>query len=244
MKKSSDDDGEQEQEVPKEDARIHYDKEDLISFHQLFISKPLTKAALELDYEHPTVIQRKVIPAILEGNDVLAHSVTGSGKTAAYLLPIMEKFIKMRNAKAASIGKLRFLVLQPTRELAAQCYAMLQGLSRYLSAFSSAAVYGGSSLRQQKRDLESTPDFIVATTGRLLDHVHNTKGFSLEDVEVLVLDEADRLIEMGFRDEVTNIVRQCKHPKRQTVMVSATLNQDLKELASMTLKEPLTFTVQ
>ena len=119
LKKSGDDDGEQEQEVPKEDARIHYDKEDLISFHQLFISKPLTKAALELDYEHPTVIQRKVIPAILEGNDVLAHSVTGSGKTAAYLLPIMEKFIKMRNAKAASIGKLRFLVLQPTRELAA-----------------------------------------------------------------------------------------------------------------------------
>ena len=97
--------------VIKEDATIHYDKEDLISFHQLFISKPLTKAALELDYEHPTVIQRKVIPAILEGNDVLAHSVTGSGKTAAYLLPILEKFIKMRNAKAASIGKLRFLVL-------------------------------------------------------------------------------------------------------------------------------------
>ena len=107
------------------DATIHYDKEDLISFHQLFISKPLTKAAHELDYEHPTVIQRKVIPAILEGNDVLAHSVTGSGKTAAYLLPILEKFIKMRNSGAASIGKLRFLVLQPTRELAAQCFAML-----------------------------------------------------------------------------------------------------------------------
>ena len=121
---------------------------------------------------------------------------------------------------------------------------MLQGLSRYLTSFSSAAVYGGSSLRQQKHDLESTPDFIVATTGRLLDHVQNTKGFSLEDVEVLVLDEADRLIEMGFRDEVHAIVRQCKNPKRQTVMVSATLNQDLKELASMTLKEALTFTVQ
>ena len=113
----------------------------------------------------------------------------------------------MRNAKAASIGKLRFLVLQPTRELAAQCYAMLQGLSKYLNNFSCAAVYGGSSIRQQKRDLESIPDFIVGTTGRLLDHVHNTKGFSLEDVEVLVLDEADRLIEMGFKDEVEAIVR-------------------------------------
>lgn len=121
---------------------------------------------------------------------------------------------------------------------------MLQGLSRYLNSFSSAAVYGGSSVRQQKRDLENTPDFIVATTGRLLDHVHNTKGFSLEDVEVLVLDEADRLIEMGFKDEVAAIVEQCKNPKRQTIMVSATLNQDLKELATMTLKEALTFTVQ
>lgn len=78
---------------------------------------------------------------------MLAHSVTGSGKTAAYLLPILEKFIKMRNANVASIGKIRFLVLQPTRELAAQCYAMLQGLSRYLNNFSSAAIYGGSSLR-------------------------------------------------------------------------------------------------
>ena len=120
----------------------------------------------------------------------------------------------MRNAKVASIGKLRFLVLQPTRELAAQCHAMLLGLSRYLNHFSGAAIYGGSSLRQQKRDLECTPDFIVATTGRLLDHCHNTKGFSLEDVEVLVLDEADRLIEMGFKDEVEAIVRQCKNPKR------------------------------
>lgn len=109
--------------------------------------------------------------------------------------------------------------------------------------FSGAAIYGGSSLRQQKRDLECTPDFIVATTGRLLDHVYNTKGFTLEDVEVLVLDEADRLIEMGFKDEVQAIVRQCKNTNRQTIMVSATLNQDLKELASMTLKEPLTFTV-
>ena len=147
-----------------------------------------------------------MIPAILEGNDVLAHSVTGSGKTAAYLLPILEKYIKLRQAKAATIGKVRYLVLQPTRELAAQCHSMLAGLSRYLSAFSSAAVYGGSNLRQQRHELDSAPDFIVATTGRLLDHVHNTKGFSLDDVEVLVLDEADRLIEMGFKDEVSQIV--------------------------------------
>jgi ATP-dependent helicase YprA (DUF1998 family) len=80
----------------KENARIHYDKEDLISFHQLFISKPLAKAAQDLDFEHPTVIQRQTIPAIIEGNDILAHAVTGSGKTASYLLPILEKWVRAR----------------------------------------------------------------------------------------------------------------------------------------------------
>lgn len=84
----------------------------------------------------------------------------------------------------------------------------------------------------------------MATTGRLLDHIQNTKGFSLEDIEVLVLDEADRLIEMGFKEEVKQILQKCTNPKRQTIMVSATLNQDLKELASISLKQPLTFTVQ
>ena len=190
------------------------------------------------------MIQRQVIPTILEGNDVLAHAITGSGKTAAYLLPILEKYIRLRQTKSTTIGKLRYLVLQPTRELAAQCHSMLQALSRYISGFTSVPVFGGSSIRQQRRDLEATPDFVVATTGRLLDHVHNTKGFSLEDVEVLVLDEADRLIEMGFKDEVDAIVKQCKHPKRQTIMVSATLNQDLQELGKIALKEALTFTVQ
>lgn len=84
---------------------------------------------------------------------------------------------------------------------------------------------------------------IVATTGRLIDHIKNTKGFNLEDVELLVLDEADRLLEMGFKDEMITIVGQCKHPNRQTLMVSATLNQDLKELAKLALKKPLEFSV-
>ena len=84
---------------------------------------------------------------------------------------------------------------------------------------------------------------IVATTGRLLDHIHNTKGFTLEDVDVLVLDEADKLLEMGFKDELLEIIKQCSNSKRQTLMVSATLNQDIKELAGLALKQPLQFTV-
>ena len=120
---------------------------------------------------------------------------------------------------------------------------MLAHLSKYLHGFSSVPVFGGSSLASQKRDLDKVPDLIVATPGRLIDHIQNTKGFSLEDVDVLVLDEADRLIEMGFKDDVMRIIRQCNNPKRQTIMVSATLNQDLKELAAIALKQPLTFTV-
>jgi ATP-dependent RNA helicase DDX27 len=186
---------------------MHYDKEDLVSFHQLFISKALTKAASELEYDHPTVIQRNVIPAIIEGNDIMAHAVTGSGKTAAYLLPILEKYIRLRQSRSVSVGKLRYLVLQPTRELAVQCQSMLTLLSKHLTGFTSMAVFGGSSLASQKRDLDQAPDFIVATPGRLIDHLQNTKGFTLEDVEILVLDEADRLIEMGFKDEVNRIIK-------------------------------------
>ena len=91
--------------------------------------------------------------------------------------------------------------------------------------------------------MDDSPDLVVSTTGRLLDHIHNTKGFTLEHVDVLVLDEADKLLEMGFKDELLEILRHCSNPKRQTLMVSATLNQDIKELAQLALKQPLQFTV-
>lgn len=216
-----------------EEAKMHYDQSDLIMFHELKLDKPLVKACKDLDYEHPTIIQQKSIPAILEGHDVLAHSVTGSGKTASYLLPLLQKYLRIRQVAGSEIGKLRFLILQPTRELAAQCNSMLQSLSKYLpQSFKSLAVFGGSSLYDQKRQISfESPDVIVATTGRLLDHLKNTRGFSAEDVEVLVLDEADRLLEMGFKDQLMQIVGMCKNPNRQTLMFSATLNQDLKELA-------------
>lgn len=193
-----------------------------------------------MDFEHPTVIQRKVIPAILDGNDILAHAVTGSGKTAAYLLPILEKFLRLRQTQKNTLGQLHYLILQPTRELAAQCHSMQLNLSKYMKgAFTSACIFGGSSIHHQRRELDDSPDLVVSTTGRLLDHIHNTKGFTLENVDVLVLDEADKLLEMGFKDELLEILRHCSNPKRQTLMVSATLNQDIKELAQLALKQPL-----
>lgn len=121
---------------------------------------------------------------------------------------------------------------------------MLQNLIKYMKgAFTSTLLIGGSSLGQQRRDLEQAPDLVVATTGRLLDHIHNTKGFTLEHIECLVLDEADKLLEMGFKEELMEILKHCTSPKRQTLMVSATLTQDIKELATLALKQPLQFTV-
>jgi superfamily II DNA/RNA helicase len=111
------DDDDQMEEMDGNKEAMHYDKEDLISFHELLLGKPLTKACADLNYEHPTVIQRMVIPSILEGSDVMAHAVTGSGKTACYLLPILQKYIRLRQSSAGSTGRLRYLVLQPTREL-------------------------------------------------------------------------------------------------------------------------------
>ena len=147
---------------------------------------------------------------------MLAHSVTGSGKTASYLLPILQKYLRHRMTINTEIGKLRYLILQPTRELAAQSHAMLQSLSKFMpQGFNSIALFGGSSMKDERRKISyESPDLVIATPGRLIDHMHNTKGFTLEDIEVLVLDEADRLLEMGFKDELMNILVQCKNSKR------------------------------
>ena len=145
----------------------------MIGFDQLLLAKPLVRACTELGYEHPTVIQRKAIPSILSGHDVQAHAVTGSGKTASYLLPILQRYLRMRQTVKMELGKLRYLVLLPTRELVAQTHSMLQNLTKYMPKnFNTAGLFGGSSLKDQRRQLCSElPDFIVATTGRLIDHI-------------------------------------------------------------------------
>lgn len=202
--------------LKNKEAAFHYDKEDLVQFHDLLLQKPLIRACSDLDYQHPTIIQRRVIPTILEGHDVLAHAVTGSGKTASYLLPILQKYLRYRMTLDTDIGQLRYLVLQPTRELAAQSHAMLQNLAKYVpTSFNSAALFGGSSLRDERRKItQECPDLVIATPGRLIDHMHNTKSFTLEHIEVLVLDEADRLLEMGFKDELMEVLKSCTCPKR------------------------------
>jgi ATP-dependent RNA helicase DDX27 len=133
----------------------------------------------------------------------------------------------------------RILILQPTRELAAQCYSMLENLCKYLPQFTHAMIMGGTSIQKQELQLKERPDCIVATTGRLLDHIKNTKAFHLEDVDVLVLDEADKLLEQGgFMEELKQIINALggEEQKRQTILLSATLNTQIKEIAGLMLK--------
>ncbi len=153
---------------------------------------------------------------------MLANAVTGSGKTAAFMLPILERLLH-RNRRVPST---RVVVLTPTRELAAQCHSMTEQLARHTD-IRMCLIVGGLSVQVQEAALRQSPDVVVATPGRLIDHLRNSQSVHLEDVEILVLDEADRLLEMGFIDEVREIVRAC--PKsRQTMLFSATLSDQVR----------------
>ena len=227
-----------------------YLKEDLISFYELFISKPLVKACTALEYDHPTSIQRRVIPHILNGKDVLVNAVTGSGKTASYLLPILEKSKVQESRKAkkfrgTSLQESRVLILHPTRELAAQCASMFDQLTKFVvPKVTHSVIIGGSSTKRQEEELLAKPDVIIATPGRLIDILLNSKNIHLGNIETLVLDEADKLLEMGMKEMVEEILKQLKQTsemdKVQTLLFSATLNKDIKDLAELTLTEPET----
>lgn len=207
------------------------------TFLDLHLSKPLQKAVQVLQWTKPTPIQSSAIPYILAGRDVCASAVTGSGKTAAFLLPVLERLLQ-----SGIDNVTRVLILLPTRELAAQCHAVLTSLSKYTSVRAALAV-GGLSGESQQVALRTRPHIVVATPGRLIDHVRNSHGFSLEDIEVLVMDEADRLLDMGFQAEVEEIVRNTPANKRQTLLFSATMTAELKGLIKLSLQNPITLAV-
>ena len=203
------------------------------SFNALRLSKPLLRAVSELGFAAPTPIQAAVMPPALLGHDVCASAVTGSGKTAAFLLPALERLMHRSRRVAAT----RVLVLCPTRELAAQC----EEQGRLLSKFTDvrfALVVGGLSLKAQEAELRQRPDCLVATPGRLIDLLRNAPSFGLEDVEILVLDEADRMLEVGFKQEVDEIVRACP-TSRQTLLFSATITSSVASLAKLSLHKPM-----
>jgi ATP-dependent RNA helicase DDX27 len=204
-------------------------------FNQLPLCRPLLRGIASMGFVQPTPIQIAVIPLALNGRDICASAVTGSGKTAAFVLPIAERIIHRTSHNAHCT---RAIILTPTRELAAQCLGMLSTLTSFTKLRASLVVGGTKNVSAQAAELRTRPDFIIATPGRLLDHITNSVGFSLEDVEFLILDEADRLLDLGFSDEIMEIVKACP-VVRQTLLFSATMNTKVDDLIRLSLKNPV-----
>jgi len=190
------------------------------------------KGIAAMGFVQPTPIQAAVIPLALAGKDVCASAVTGSGKTAAFLLPLLERLLYHATSSSQAV------ILTPTRELAAQCLGMMTTLAQFTKLQATLIVGGAKNVNAQAAELRSRPDVIVATPGRLLDHVLNSPGVTLQDVEFLVLDEADRLLDLGFQEEVHEIVRACPI-QRQTLLFSATMNTKVDDLVRLSLKRPV-----
>lgn len=203
------------------------------SFESMNLSRPTMKALASLGYQQPTKIQAAAIPVGLRGKDICGAAVTGSGKTAAFVIPILERLM-YRDSK---VPQIRVLVLLPTRELAVQCMEVVERLSSF-SDIKCALSVGGLSLKKQELALQTRPDIVVATPGRLIDHLRNSPSFSLDSVEILVLDEADRMLEIGFTEELDEIIRRCPQT-RQTMLFSATMTDNVQDLIRLSLKNPV-----
>ena len=204
-----------------------------MSFSNLGLDPPLLKAVQRLGYTSPTQVQAEGIPAILAGRDVIGSARTGSGKTAAFLLPIIQRLAKHPS------NRTRVLVLSPTRELALQTEAMLKDLALG-TRVRGKAVYGGVGMQLQERALRDGVDMVMATPGRLLDHVRRGH-VDFRDLQVLVLDEADRMLDMGFLPDVRQIINGLPK-KRQTLLFSATIPREVEHLAREIMHEPFRVT--
>jgi ATP-dependent RNA helicase RhlE len=205
-----------------------------VPFLRLRLREPLLRALREEGYAAPTPIQAEAIPHVLAGRDVLAIAQTGTGKTAAFVLPVLERLAE--RGLAAGRRRVRVLVLAPTRELAAQVGASFGAYGRHLP-FRRAVVYGGVSIRPQAEALHHGVDVLFATPGRLLDLLRQRRA-DLSHVEVLVLDEADRMLDMGFLPDVRRILAAVPR-RRQTLFFSATMPREAQALADGILVEPV-----
>ena len=201
------------------------------SFKSMGLSDEVLKAIDKLGFRHPTPVQRQAIPSILTGVDAVALARTGSGKTAAFAIPAVNRL-----RKHTEIVGVRAVVLSPTRELAMQTCKVFQLLSRFTD-LRIALIVGGHSMDGQFDRLMNNPDIIIATPGRLVHHLEQGAGFSLGKVEILILDEADRLFELGFAEQVHSILKSCPQ-NRQALLFSATLPSQLVQFAKLGLTNP------
>ena len=204
------------------------------TFEELGLSKLLLTAISELDYRTPSPIQEQAIPLVLKGGDVMAAAQTGTGKTAAFTLPLVQRLLESEG-KNTSLNRARALVLVPTRELAAQVAANVGDYAKNTD-IKSVVVFGGVSINPQMKKLRGGVDILIATPGRLLDLV-GQNAVQLDAIETLVLDEADRMLDMGFIHDINRILKLVPK-KRQTLLFSATFSSEIRELARRIVFKP------
>ena len=207
-------------------------KGEISSFQSMSLSRPILRGLASVGFTKPTPIQAKTIPIALMGKDVVGGAVTGSGKTAAFVVPILERLLY----RPKKVPTTRVVILTPTRELAIQCHSVATKLASHTDIKFCLAV-GGLSLKVQEAELRLRPDVVIATPGRFIDHMRNSASFAVETVEILVLDEADRMLEDGFADELNEILTTL--PKsRQTMLFSATMTSSVDRLIRVGLNKP------
>ena len=207
-----------------------------MTFDELNLAPAILKAVREQGYENPTPIQAQAIPAVLQGQDLLAGAQTGTGKTAAFTLPLLHRLSQQPAPQGKRGGKgLRALILTPTRELAAQVEESIRTYGKYLD-LDSTVIFGGVGMNPQIDRIQRGVDFLVATPGRLLD-LQQQGHLDLSTVEVLVLDEADRMLDMGFIHDVKKILALVPREK-QSLLFSATFSDEIRELANTLLRNP------
>ncbi len=213
-----------------------------MSFLSLGLSEAISSTVAELGYSAPTAIQTKAIPVILSGRDLIAAAQTGTGKTASFVLPLLEKLSQQHSAANHKLrGKrVRVLILTPTRELAKQVESSISKYSESLK-ITSMAMYGGIDAAPQKQALIWGIDILVATPGRLLDMAHQ-RALHFDELEALVLDEADRMLDMGFIEDINKIIERLPN-HRQNLLFSATISADVRALAKRTINNAVEISI-
>ncbi len=204
-----------------------------MSFNELGLIEPIIRSINEQGYIEPTPIQQQAIPAILKGRDILASAQTGTGKTASFVLPVLQRLTHQARAKNNSM---KVLILTPTRELACQVHNSVQQYGRYLS-LRSAVVFGGVKINPQMMKLLSGVEVLVATPGRLMD-LFQQRAIKFEEVNTFILDEADRMLDMGFIHEIKRIIKLLPL-KRQNLLFSATFSEEIRSLVKGILHQPV-----
>ena len=200
-----------------------------MKFEELDLSENLKKALKDANYIDATEIQEKAIPYVLQGRDVIGQSKTGTGKTATYSLPMIERIDKTNKSVQA-------IILCPTRELAVQVAGEIKKFTKYQRGIYSACIYGGQAIEKQFESLKKGVQIVIGTPGRIMDHMRR-KTLKLDNVKMCILDEADEMLNMGFEEDIETILKEVPE-QRQTILFSATMNKKISNIAKKYLNNP------